>query len=201
MRAQANILRSGIISIFTALLFAVFNLVTGIIKGYVFGTSIAGYYFIVFFVRLYLFIIERKQSPSQKHLVAISALMLTFDILLAVPIALMVFQMRTYNLGMIIAIAIASYATYKISSAIYNHAKTRKSDDKLARIRTSINLIDALVSILLLQNTLIVANAEQYTQAMHVLTMITSGVIYLAIVALSILNLIHTLKKTPPRQS
>ncbi len=194
-----HIIQCGIISIFTALLFAVFNLVTGIIKGYVFGTSIAGYYFIVFFVRLYLFIIERKQITSQKHLVAISSLMLTFDILLAVPIALMVFQMRTYSLGMIIAIAIASYATYKISSAIYNHAKTRKSDDKLAHIHTSINLIDALVSILLLQNTLIVANAEQYTQTLHVMTMITSGAIYLVIIMLSIFNLIHTIKHTPPQ--
>lgn len=201
MNTLSKILHSGIISISAALLFAVFNLVTGIINNYLFGTSIAGYYFIVFFVRLYLFIIERKQSPSHKHLVAISSLMLTFDVLLIVPIALMVYQMRTYGLGMIIAIAIASYATYKISSAIYNYCKNRQNNDKCARIHTSINLIDALVSILLLQNTLIVANAEQYTQSMHLLTMITSGVIYLVIVILSILNLIHTLKKTPPRQS
>lgn len=83
----------------------------------------------------------------------------------------------------------AAYTTYKSTMAIIQMRKRRTHHVLIFELRT-INLIDALVSILRLQNTLIMVNTNaDKGNNMITLFEISSAVIYILIVILT-LNLI-----------
>ena len=87
---------------------------------------------------------------------------------------------------MIPAIAMATYTTYKIVMASVNLKRRTRSENRLVRLLRMINFIDALVSILTLQNTLIMVNMKDESNRMLSLTAVTSAAIMLAVLALSI---------------
>ena len=87
------------------------------------------------------------------------------------------------------AISIAAYTTFKIVMASMNLRRMRKSPDSLIRILRTISFIDALVSILTLQNTLISVNSTEFDRSMFVLAAATSAVIFIAIMVISVISL------------
>ncbi|MGM9808203.1 MAG: hypothetical protein ACI31I_00590, partial [Bacilli bacterium] len=89
---------------------------------------------------------------------------------------------RTYNLGLIPSIASAAYTTYSITMSIVNMKKAKKTDNPIINQIRLVNIINTLMSILVLQNTLILANGG-YTDSMKQLSMISSvGIIVLIII-------------------
>lgn len=74
--------------------------------------------------------------------------------------------------------------------AIINVKRSRKRKSPLIRTLRSINFIDAMVSVLLLQNTLIMVNDNGMTDNMAVLSIISSTAIWLLIGAVSVVSLI-----------
>lgn len=187
--------KSGIVSAVVALAFAVYNGYLGIAHEYVFGISIAVYFAVL--SAIYFILVDdemlsgkvgaRQNTHVRKYITA-TALLLAVDVLLVGPIALMVLQRRQFNLGMIAAITVATYATYKVSSAVVNYVKTRNYFDVRTVSVRSVKLVDAMVSLLTLQNTLIVANGSSAEQSMLVLTSWTSLVLYGAIVMVSVMG-------------
>ena len=187
--------KSGIVSAVVALAFAVYNGYLGIAHEYVFGASIAVY--IAVLSAIYFMLVDgemlsdkvgaRQNTHVRKYITA-TALLLAVDVLLIGPIALMVLQRRQFNLGMIAAITVATYATYKVSSAVVNYVKTRKNFDVRTVSVRSVKLVDAMVSLLTLQNTLIVANGSSAEQSTFVLTSWTSLALYVAIVTVSVMG-------------
>lgn len=187
--------KSGIVSAVVALAFAVYNGYLGIAHEYVFGISIAVYFAVL--SAIYFILVDgemlsgkvgAKQNTHVRKYIVATALLLAVDVLLVGPIALMVLQRRQFNLGMIAAITVAMYATYKVSSAVVNYVKTRKNFDARTVSVRSVKLVDAMVSLLTLQNTLIVANGSSAEQSMFVLTSWTSLVLYGAIVMVSVMG-------------
>lgn len=118
-------------------------------------------------------------------------LLLAINIALIVPIAVMIKGHRVVNLGMIPAIAMATYTTYRVAMAIINFRKSGKSNSPIIRELRNINLIDTLVSILLLQNTLIMVNDNGMTEDMATLSIISSTAIWLLMGVVSIVSLIR----------
>lgn len=187
--------KSGIVSAVVALAFAVYNGYLGIAHEYVFGASIAVYFAVL--SAIYFMLVDgemlsdkvgaRQNTHVRKYITA-TALLLAVDVLLIGPIALMVLQRRQFNLGMIAAITVATYATYKVTAAVVNYVKTRKNFDVRTVSVRSVKLVDALVSLLTLQNTLIVANGSSAEQSTFVLTSWTSLALYVAIVTVSVMG-------------
>ena len=80
----------------------------------------------------------------------------------------------------------AAYTTYKITMALI-HIRRQKIYHVLIRELRTINLIDALVSILTLQNTLIMINAGKgEVNNMLTLSAISSAAIYLLILGITV---------------
>lgn len=187
--------KSGIVSAVVALAFAVYNGYLGIAHEFVFGASIAVYFAVL--SAIYFMLVggemlsdkvgARQNTHVRKYITA-TALLLAVDVLLIGPIALMVLQRRQFNLGMIAAITVATYATYKVTAAVVNYVKTRKNFDVRTVSVRSVKLVDALVSLLTLQNTLIVANGSSAEQSTFVLTSWTSLALYVAIVTVSVMG-------------
>ena len=183
-----------------ALAFAVYNGYLGIAHEYIFGVSIAVYFAVL--SAIYFILVDgemlsgkvgAKQNTHVRKYIVATALLLAVDVLLVGPITLMVLQRRQFNLGMIAAITVATYATYKVSSAVANYVKTRNYFDVRTVSVRSVKLVDAMVSLLTLQNTLIVAKGSSAEQSTFVLTSWTSLALYVAIVTVSLMGFRHCL--------
>ena len=103
------------------------------------------------------------------------------------------------SMGLIPAIAMAAYTTWKIIMASIHLSRQcrRPSGSILVWELRTVNFIDALVSILTLQNTLImVSGTTAETSAMLPLSAASSGVIYVVIAAITIRMLQKGLRQT-----
>jgi L-asparagine transporter-like permease len=105
---------------------------------------------------------------------------------LIVPILAMIRGERHYNWGLIPAIAIASYTFYRIVMAIVRYAKTRKEEHSLMKQLGTFRLIDSLVALLTLQNTMIIVQEGAIAGEMQTFSIRSSILIWLVIVGVSV---------------
>lgn len=192
------------ISFIISLSFAIYNGVLGIIKSSVWNGSICIYYLLLFTIRGIIILYKAKNkhhNNEKKMFLGTSILTLILNISLIVPISLMVLNKKEIFIGGLIpAIAMATYTTYKITMGIINYQKTRKSNELLIKELRTINFIDAFVSLLTLQNTMILVNREM-DHDMTVLSAVSSAVVLLGIIVVSILSLINGIKDSEQIES
>lgn len=181
-------------SFFVTALFALYNGFLGIYYSSVWNGCICVYYILLAVTRGMIPITEKK-NPSRaekadayrkRTFKITSVVILMMNLALVIPISLMVLNSRPVNMGLIPAIAMAAYTTYKVVIASINIKRMKRSSNILVRELRTINFIDALVSVLTLQNTLIIVNRTEESGDMFVLTAVSSAVIYLVILALSV---------------
>ena len=72
----------------------------------------------------------------------------------------------------------AAYTTFKISVAVYNYVKTRRNYGLFVKMLKNISLADALVSVLVLQYTLVMIFGNGVTGDMFTLCAITTFFIW-----------------------
>ena len=189
-------------SVLTTLLFALYNGYLGLIYNYSFGLSIAIYYLCLLLARIIAILIERKirkidandiGNQRRKTYVGLSIFMFFIDICLLAPITLLITNPKETNFGLIPSIVFAVYTTYKITMAVINYNKVKKFDNLIFQYLRELSVVDAFVSILSLQNTLIMVNSGM-TQSMFILSAISSFVIFFVIVAFSIISMVKTIK-------
>ena len=125
----------------------------------------------------------------KRVLLLASVLLFLLNLSLVAPFALMVKQERPVSMTLIPAIAMAAYTVYKVVIGSLNLKRKNRSENLLVRFLRTINFMDALVSIVTLQNTLIMVNTSGDKRTMLPLTAVSSGLIWAAIVILSIVNL------------
>lgn len=178
------------ISVLIGVAFTIYNGFLGIYYQSIWNGSICVYYILLAVIRG---IIVQSQKVwnideyrlKKLHLVT-HIMMLALNISLIVPIIVMVRGERTYNWGLIPAITIATYTLYQVIMAIMHYLKSKKMNNPLVhQLRTS-NLINALVAVLTLQNTMIIANSGEIAGDMKLLSILSSAIIWLIIVYLSI---------------
>ena len=136
---------------------------------------------------------ERKadlKRAQKKVYIASAALLLFLNLCLVVPVSLMVLRQKPVNMSLIPAIAMAAYTTYKVVMASVNLKRRKRSSNRLVRLLRTISFIDALVSVLSLQNTLIMVNMKDDGSEMLTLTAITSAAIMLTVLVLSVVAMI-----------
>ena len=187
--------------------FALYHGYLGLWYGSVWHGSIGGFYLLLMAIRGSILLTEKK---NRKHPEAVRALcrrrtfllsgilLLVLDLALMLSIALMAVLSRPVRMGMIPAIAMAAYTTWKITMAsIHIRRQRRNSGGNLlvAELRT-VNFIDALVAVLTLQNTLIMVNGSEKGEMLP-LTAASSAVIYAAIVAITVRMLMKGWRSVP----
>lgn len=167
--------------------------------------SIGGFYFLLMAIRGSILLTEqrnRKRSEAMRALcrrrtfLLSGVLLLVLDLALMLPIALMAVLSRPVRMGMIPAIAMAAYTTWKITMASIHIRRQRRNPGGnllVAELRT-VNFIDALVAVLTLQNTLIMVNGSEKGDMLP-LTAASSAVIYAAIVAITVRMLVKGWKR------
>ena len=190
-------------SLAVTMIFALYNGFLGVYHRSLWHGTICVYYIILVLLRGLIIAAEKKISPQIKggearnrvYLIA-SVLLLILNTSLVVPIAIMVKQQKPADLTLIPAIAMAAYTTYKIIMASINLKRRSRSGNVLVRLLRTINFVDALVSIITLQNTLIMVNAKGQDTKMITLSAFTSGAIWAAVLALSVTALVNGIRRS-----
>lgn len=196
---QFKTLATSTLSALVGLGFTVFNVVLGIIYKSVWNISISVYYVLLAIIRGIVVHSQRKvnvadnqkkQEQYKRIYFKTHILMIFMDMCLIAPIAYMVIGERSYEYGLIPAIAMAAYTTYRITMGIINLGKSRKQENILIRELRTVNLQDSLVAVLTLQNALIIANGSDM-QSMLALTAWTSAGIWLMIVIFTVKSFLY----------
>ena len=196
---QFKTLTTSTLSVLSSLGFTIFNVVLGIVYKSVWNISISVYYVLLAIVRGIVVHSQRKvsvadnqkkQEQYKRIYFKTHILMIFMDICLIAPIAYMVIGERSYEYGLIPAIAMAAYTTYRITMGIINFRKSRKQENILVKELRTVNLLDSLVAVLTLQNALIIAN-ESDMQSMMTLTAWTSSGIWLMIVIFTVKSFLY----------
>ncbi len=193
--------KAGMVGGFAAtVMFALYNGGLGIWYASLWHGSICIYYILLCLLRGILVATERKARKAEleiaenyrkKVFYVTSWIVLVMNSALSIPISLMVLGQRPIQTGMIPAIASAAYTTYKISAAAVKWKRT--SGTILDRELSMIRFVDALVSVLVLQNTLIIAVDGGISPHLFRLVAISSAGILLLIFVVSIAWFAHGL--------
>ena len=190
--SESKTMTGAACSFFVTLFFALYNGFLGIASSSVWHGAICAYYLVLTILRGSILAAERKLSDAaekeavrRRIYLRASQWLMVLNVSLLAPVTLMTMQRKPVYLTLIPAIAMAVYTTVKITLASI-HLKCRKRmRNRLAELLSTIGFIDALVSILTLQNTLIMVNAKGDAHDMLPLTAVSSGAIMLAILLLS----------------
>lgn len=169
-------------SLFTTLGFAVYNGIAGIIYSLSWNTSIAIYYVFLFLLRISTCLKSYNKVLNN----IISFFFLLLNLSLVVPISLLALHEKIVKMDMILSITVATYTTYKVTKAIMNILSKKKSKRLEDKEKFTLNLIDALVSVLNLQNTLITVNGDNSKDMLN-LSIISSFIIYILIIIITLM--------------
>ena len=191
-------LMSAAVSFGCTVLFALYNGYLGLFRGSVWHGSIGVFYLLLMAIRGLILLTEdrnrtrpraEQERCRRRTFLFSSALLLVLDLALMLPIAMMVVLDKPVYIGLIPAIAMAAYTTWKITMASLHIRRQRRragGNILVTELRT-VNFIDALVAILTLQNTLImVKGAEGGKNSILPVSAASSAVIYVVIVAITI---------------
>lgn len=192
------------ISIIISLIFAIFNTVLAFLYNASWNSGIAVYYYILAFERAVVCSCEvkwykagldesEKEQKRKKLYFAQSIVLLILDLALVTPISLMVLQQKAVNYSIIVAISMAAFTTYKIIMSSRGFIKTRKNYNLGVRILKNLNFIEALVSVLSLQYTLIMTVDGSVQGDMFVLCAVTSFAIWAFVVVVSLISLVKSI--------
>ena len=145
---------------------------------------------------------SKKIRSRQKAFNFSVTILLFLTLAISCPIALMVKFEKPVYLTLIPAIAMAAYTTYKVTIASINiwKQKSRNDTNILITELRYINFIDALVSVLTLQNTLLMVKNTESSNNSLILSAVSSAVIYIVIIFIT-LRLIATGLKQQRKQS
>ena len=188
---------------FITVAFAVYNGVLGGINSSIWNGAICVYYLLLAIIRGTIALTERnlvgKPNDNQyavrkKVFYSTSIILIVQNFAIVVPIVMMIFFQREVNVGIITAIAIAVHTVYKVVVASVDLKKRKKSTNILVKEVTIINFIDALVSIMVMQNTLIMTMGEEKDPAMLILSSTASAIMMIAAIGLNIFNVVSTKK-------
>ncbi len=184
------------------IVFLFYNLIFGIIYNSVWNWSISIYYALLIIFRAVVLLNEKKwikqdveisNIKREKLFAIICWCMIIMDLSIIAPITLMSLSKRVVDIGTIPAITIASYTTYKVTLAIINYSKKKSKLNLSIKALRLITLKDAIVSILTLQNTLVITFGDSIS--MRTLTAISSAGLLIVLISLTILTIINKNKK------
>lgn len=187
-------------SLFLGILFVAYNAFAGIYYHSVWNGSISVYYAFLVVVRIMFLINEAKfknfnnnlkEQKRAKLLKNVGIMLLFVNLALVAPVTLLALSKKDVNLPMWVAIANACYAFYKITICIISFVKTRHNSMLSVRCIKNLNLTSALVTLLSLENTMIITFSENGIESsMHIMMILSAFVVMLVNIWIAISSIV-----------
>ena len=185
------------LSVIATICFTVYNGILGFVFSSIWHISIFAYYVFLLLIKgILVFGITNKKAKSNQLRIVYTTfiILIVMTIAMIAPAFLLLLDKRTYNLGLIPSIASAAYTTYSIVVSILNMKKSKNADSPIIKQISLVNIVNALMSILVLQNTLILANGG-YTDDLKKLSIASSVRIIVLIIIIEIYQFILVITK------
>ncbi len=184
---------SASFSLAATVLYALFNAFLGIHHAALWNGAICVYYLILILLRGIIIATAKRTSRREERMterdrvfLLVSFLLLGLNISLVLPFSMMVRLQKPVSMTLIPAIAMAAYTTYKVTMASINLSRRKRSQDGLVWLLRTIGFIDALVSVITLQCTLILVNSHGMDLAILPLSAVTSAVVWMVTLLFSV---------------
>lgn len=171
--------------------FVVYNAYAGLRYHSVWNGSISIYYGFLVTIRVLFLICETiliknsEMSDNEKNIYQAKMfrfeglLLILLNVALVAPVTILALSRKQVDLPMWVAIVNACYAFYKIIACIYSFVKTRKNAPLSIKGIKNLNLTSALITMLSLENTMILTFSE--TPVDLQLLMIMTALVVMAI--------------------
>lgn len=177
-------------------IFAIYNGVLGVKYNIVWNECIGLYYLLLAILRgmISFGALRYKESEvahrERIHIIS-SVVLILLNIALVIPAWLMLQNKKDVNMSLVPTIAMVAYIVAKVSLASVNLVIARNTNDILVREIRNINFIDAVVSILTLQNTILVVLATTGIHAPMIIATAGTGIGLCVIIFLTLKNLVN----------
>lgn len=188
----------SISSLFISFLYTIYNMVIGILNYSIFNGIISIYYLLlticnsILVYRIYR--TKKSEKPYKITYIFIYIILFLLTISFIGPAILLLLNDNIFFLDTIYSIVCALFTTISMTFSIINYVKARKEDNENIKLLRLCNLISSLLSIIILQNILILSNGE-LDNDMFILSIFTTCVIILSIIILIIIKFIFYIKK------
>ena len=188
----------SISSLFISFLYTIYNIIIGIINSSIFNGIISIYYLLltvcnsILIYRIYR--TKKSEKPYKITYIFIYIILFLLTISFIGPAFLLLLNDNIFFLDTIYSIVCALFTTISMTFSIINYVKARKEDNENIKLLRLCNLISSLLSIIILQNILILSNGE-LNNDMLILSIFTTCIIILFIIVLIIIKFIFYIKK------
>ena len=170
--------------------FALYNGILGAIYASIWHGSICLYYLLLSALRGILLSAVRRPARERRAFRCTSLLLPVLDLSLTVPAAMMVLDRKPVQIGQIPAIGMAAYTTYKVVLAAIGLKRSKRTESLAEKALRTIAFTDALVSVLTLQNTLIVVMDGGMGGKMQILSACSSAALLALAVFAAVWNIV-----------
>lgn len=188
----------SISSLFISFLYTIYNMVIGILNYSIFNGIISIYYLLLTICNSILVyrIYRTKKSEKLYEITYIFIYIILFLLTISFigPAILLLLNDNIFFLDTIYSIVCALFTTISMTFSIINYVKARKEDNENIKLLRLCNLISSLLSIIILQNILILSNGE-LDNDMLILSIFSTCIIILFIIVLIIIKFIFYIKK------
>ena len=188
----------SISSLFISFLYTIYNMIIGILNYSIFNGIISIYYLLlticnsILIYRIYR--TKNSEKPYKITHIFIYIILFLLTISFIGPAILLLLNDNIFLQDTIYSIVCALFTTISMTFSIINYVKARKEDNENIKLLRLCNLISSLLSIIILQNILILSNGE-LNNDMLILSIFTTCIIILFIIALIIIKFIFYIKK------
>lgn len=188
----------SISSLFISFLYTIYNIIIGIINSSIFNGIISIYYLLltvcnsILIYRIYR--TKKSEKPYKITYIFIYIILFLLTISFIGPAILLLLNDNIFFLDTIYSIVCALFTTISMTFSIINYVKARKEDNENIKLLRLCNLISSLLSIIILQNILILTNGE-LDNDMFILSIFSTCIIILFIIVLIIIKFIFYIKK------
>lgn len=173
-------------------------MIIGILNYSIFNGIISIYYLLlticnsILIYRIYR--TKKSEKPYKITYIFIYIILFLLTISFIGPAILLLLNDKIFFLDTIYSIVCALFTTISITFSIINYVKPRKEDNENIKLLRLCNLISSLLSIIILQNILILSNGE-LNNDMFILSIFSTCFIILFIIVLIIIKFIFYIKK------
>lgn len=188
-----------IFSIITTSFFALYNAITGIKYNTIWNLVIFIYYFLLLLLKIFLNLCLNKINDNDKKMMKLSyilsfALLLLLNISLIGPVILLVRNSKAIHADKISSIAIATYVFLRLTVSIISFKNKALKDNLLQKQLKMVNFTSSIVSLIVLQNTLINVNGSM-EGGIYILSFISSFGLLLILLFITVLYFIINIKE------
>ncbi len=189
-----------IAGVFLPLGFALYNGVLGYLHHTEFNIYIFVYYALLFLIKCMLtlsnHLVKKDDQEKRKRISSFSFVILLFlDLVLIGPFLLLIQNRKAVHADQITSIAMAAYSFFNIFLCIRRLVSQKRESDPLKRKLSLVRFTNAIVSLLVLQNTLINVNGTM-DEDMTILSIFSSSLLLLFLIFLTIYDHVKSIRSS-----